>query len=46
MPKDKRNDTFFGQPMYLIPEMLSGKGIDYRCDIYGIGVLMYELVTG
>ena len=32
--------------MYLSPEMLSGKGIDYRCDIYGIGLLMYEIVTG
>ena len=32
--------------MYLIPEMLSGKGIDYRYDIYGIRALMYELVTG
>ena len=32
--------------MYLSPEMLTGKGVDYRCDIYGIGLLMYEIVTG
>ena len=46
MPKDKRSDSFCGSPMYLSPEMVSGKGIDYRCDIYGIGLLMYEIVTG
>ena len=32
--------------MYLSPDMLSGKGVDQRCDIYGIGLIMYELVTG
>ena len=32
--------------MYLSPEMLGGKGVDYRCDIYGIGLLMYEIATG
>ena len=46
VPKDKRADSFCGSPMYLSPEMLTGKGVDYRCDIYGIGLLMYELVTG
>ena len=46
IPKDKRADSFCGSPMYLSPEMLSGRGVDYRCDIYGIGLLMYELVTG
>ena len=46
VPKDKRADSFCGSPMYLSPEMLSGRGVDYRCDIYGIGLLMYELVSG
>ena len=46
VPKDKRADSFCGSPMYLSPEMLSGRGVDYRCDIYGIGLLMYELITG
>ena len=26
--------------------MLGGRGVDYRCDIYGIGLLMYEIVIG
>ena len=46
VPKDKRADSFCGSPMYLSPEMLRGGGVDYRCDIYGIGLLMYELVSG
>ena len=45
MTKNKRADSFCGSPMYFSPEMLLGKGVDYKCDIYGIGLLMYELVT-
>ena len=45
MTKNKRADSFCGSPMYFSPEMLIGKGVDYKCDIYGIGLLMYELVT-
>ena len=44
--RNKRADSFCGSPMYFSPEMLGGKGVDYRCDIYGIGLLMYEIVTG
>ena len=46
MTKDKRADSFCGSPMYFSPEMLLGKGVDYKCDIYGIGLLMYEIITG
>ena len=44
--KGKRALSFCGSPMYLSPEMLSGLGVDQRCDIYGIGLIMYELVSG
>ena len=46
MSKNKRADSFCGSPMYFSPEMLLGKGVDYKCDIYGIGLLIYELATG
>ena len=46
MTKNKRADSFCGSPLYFSPEMVLNKGVDYRCDIYGIGLLMYELVTG
>ena len=44
--KEKRANSFCGSPMYLSPDMLSGNGVDGRCDIYGIGLIMYELISG
>jgi len=44
--KQKRAISFCGSPMYLSPEMLDPEGVDQRADIYGIGLLIYELVTG
>ena len=44
--KGKRAMSFCGSPMYLSPDMLTGLGVDQRCDIYGIGLIMYELVSG
>ena len=44
--KEKKANSFCGSPMYLSPDMLSGKGVDQRCDIFGIGLIMYELISG
>jgi serine/threonine-protein kinase len=35
-----------GTPLYLAPEVLSGGAATARSDVYGIGVLLYHLVTG
>ena len=43
--KEDRALSFCGSPMYLSPEMINKKGVNYKCDIYGIGLLMYEIVT-
>ena len=44
--KEKKANSFCGSPMYLSPDMLTGNGVDQRCDIYGIGLIIYELISG
>jgi len=46
MTKHKRADSFCGSPIYFSPEMVNQKGVNYKCDIYGIGILMYEIYVG
>lgn len=43
---DSKKINIVGSPIYMAPELLKNEIINSKCDIYSLGVMMYELLFG
>ncbi|MEJ7597022.1 MAG: serine/threonine-protein kinase [Kofleriaceae bacterium] len=45
-PFQTKTGVMLGTPEYMSPEQARGTGVDYRTDIYALGIVMFEIISG
>jgi len=45
-PNSERKSSFVGTADYVPPETLKNEAIGFEADLWGLGVLVYQMLTG